>query len=287
VYPIVRFIPRFVPAENYAGSFGYQWNTYVQTQVDRAGETLSEARFFEATRWPRDLHGQRLLEAGSGAGRFTAIALATGAHVSSLDYSSAVDANLKNQGHHPALDLVQGDIFHIPFAPGSFDKVMCLGVLQHTPDPEAAFHSLVAQLAPGGQIAIDCYALKPSSLVNPKYLLRPVTRHVPLETLHAVVDRAVRTLLPLKRWLTEDVPLGRFPAFLIPVAYQQAWRELAPTPERLVELSVLDTFDWYSPRYDHPQTRTAVRRWFAKAGLADVDVGYGPNGVVGRGVKPR
>ena len=41
-YPIVAFVPRFVPSENYAGNFGFQWNEYTDTQIDsRLGQPMS------------------------------------------------------------------------------------------------------------------------------------------------------------------------------------------------------------------------------------------------------
>ena len=33
-YPIVNFIPRFVPKSNYADSFGFEWNMHKKTQFD-------------------------------------------------------------------------------------------------------------------------------------------------------------------------------------------------------------------------------------------------------------
>ena len=58
---------------------------------------------------------KKVLEAGSGAGRFTEILLKYGAVVDSFDYSSAVEANAKNNGHHDNLVLVQADIRKMPF----------------------------------------------------------------------------------------------------------------------------------------------------------------------------
>jgi hypothetical protein len=42
----------------------------------------------------------------------------------------------------------------------------------------------------------------------------------------------------------------------------------------------------YSPAHDHPQTVKAVRGWYEEAGFVDVNVGYGPNGVIARGRRP-
>ena len=51
------------------------------------------------------------------------------------------------------------------------------------------------------------------------------------------------------------------------------------------ELAILDTFDMYSPWYDTPQTLRTVQQWFEESGLTDIDVHYGPNGIVGKGKK--
>jgi uncharacterized protein YbaR (Trm112 family) len=45
-YPIVDFIPRFVPQDNYASNFGLEWNTHAKTQYDEhSGHQLSAERF--------------------------------------------------------------------------------------------------------------------------------------------------------------------------------------------------------------------------------------------------
>src|SRR5689334_10754181 len=47
-FPVVGFIPRFVGPENYAGSFGYQWNRHRRTQLDaETGFSMSLRRFQE------------------------------------------------------------------------------------------------------------------------------------------------------------------------------------------------------------------------------------------------
>ncbi|MEW5815990.1 MAG: methyltransferase domain-containing protein, partial [Spirochaetota bacterium] len=134
-FPIRNYIPRFVPAENYASSFGFQWSKHARTQLDKfSGLNISRNRFFKVTGWPEKMNGQVILEAASGAGRFTQIALETGAIMFSFDYSTAVDRNLENNGLHPNLHLFQADIYKIPFKRESFDKAFCFGVLQHCPN---------------------------------------------------------------------------------------------------------------------------------------------------------
>jgi SAM-dependent methyltransferase len=170
-YPVKDGIPRFVPESNYADNFGMQWKLFSHTQLDsRSGIRLSQDRFEHATKWTADrLAGRLVLDAGCGAGRFAEIALQAGAHVIALDYSTAVDACLANLRAHPRLLVVQGDIYSLPFGPGSFDFVYSLGVLQHTPDVRRAFMSLPRMLKPGGEICVDYYERWWGSALLPKY----------------------------------------------------------------------------------------------------------------------
>jgi len=55
----------------------------------------------------------------------------------SIDLSSAVEANRENCDAKGPYLLMQADINGSPFPDGSFDVVACLGVIQHTPSPEA------------------------------------------------------------------------------------------------------------------------------------------------------
>src|SRR5262249_31420532 len=157
-------------------------------------------RFAFSTGWPLDgLAGRKVLDVGCGAGRFAEVAIGTGAEVVALDYSSAVDACRKNLGPHPLLNVVQGDIYRLPFRPGAFDDVYCLGVLQHTPDVERSFMSLPAQLRTGGRLAVDVYPALLLNVLWPKYWLRPLTKRLPQPTLFKLVKLMVRVLLPVSR----------------------------------------------------------------------------------------
>lgn len=288
VFPIVRGIPRFCPKENYAESFGYQWNEFAETQLDSKGRWnhWSEKRLFEETRWDRDLSGQRILEAGSGAGRFTELLAQTGAELYTFDYSRAVDANMKNNGRHPNVAFAQADIYAPPYERGSFDKVLCVGVIQHTPDPRRAFESLVHFVKPGGQIVIDCYRLSWRSLVWGKYYLRPLTRLLPPRAQHLFVKAHMAWTYPLTSAVHKTLGLrpGRYASYLLSLADFRGMPDIDDDTAR--ELSELDTLDMLSPRYDRPQTVGTVRRWLEDAGLVDIDVGPGWNGVEARGRKP-
>lgn len=281
-YAMQDGIARFVPAENYSQSFGLQWNRHRRTQLDSAiGQPISERRLSQATGWPRDLRGQRILEGGSGAGRFTEVLCRTGADVYSFDYSSAVDANRQNNGHQPNLRLFQADIFRIPLREAWFDHVLCLGVLQHTPDPERAFGSLARHVKPSGDLVIDVYRCSLAAALQWKYFLRPLTRRMDPARLYRMVETIAPSLVTPTRLLRRLG--GRAAARLSPIV---EYSHLGLTPEQNRQWAVLDTFDMYSPAYDLPQTADTVRRWFAAAGFEKIEVFNGLNGIVGRGRRP-
>jgi len=95
------------------------------------------------------------------------VLLKHGATVDSFDYSAAVEANAANNGGHPKLTLVQADIRRIPFPRESYDLVVCLGVLQHTPDPEESIRRLWEMVKPGGALVIDHYRRKIRNYLPP------------------------------------------------------------------------------------------------------------------------
>jgi SAM-dependent methyltransferase len=283
-YPIRDFIPRFVPDDGYAANFGKQWNRYRLVQLDSANDfTLTEDRFYRGTEWTRDeLAGQRVLEVGSGAGRFTQILLRANAQVFSGDYSSAVDANWKSNGPHPNLHLFQGDIYQLPVPTAYFDKVFCYGVLQHTPDVKKAFMSLVPFLKPGGKIAVDVYSkVNWPSRWSAKYVWRPLTTRIRHETLFNVVEWYVPRWLKADTWLRAHAPgrVMRYIDGLVPCNdYRGADWARGMSDEQLKAWAVLDTFDALSPKFDLPQDAETVRAWFQEAQLCAISVGRGAHG---------
>lgn len=287
-YPVVRGIPRFVGSQNYARSFGLQWNRFKRTQLDKfSGLDFSRRRFFQTTGWPEDLSGQLVLDAGCGSGRFTDVALRSGAEVIAVDLSDAVEANVENNGCE-RLHIIQADLVELPLRNEIFDRAYCLGVLQHTPDPGASFSALVPLLKPGADLAIDVYAADSSRSLNfeervSEYLRRYTVRIAPEKLMRWIV-RWVPLLLPIKRFLRHCLPLGRKINMIIPIRY--AWsREVKMPYRQILEWSILDTFDNYASSIIQPQTLEDVESWFARAELAGVRVKLGPNGINGRGVK--
>jgi SAM-dependent methyltransferase len=290
-YDILRGVPRFVPRDNYASGFGLEWSKHARTQFDSySGAPVSENRFFNETKWPRRLPGELILEVGSGSGRFTEQAASTGATVASLDYSYAVDANYASNGHLANVLIVQADLYNMPFPQGAFDRLFCLGVIQHTPYPENAFLGLPSYLKPGGNLAVDIYKQSSglrgamSRLVPSKYWVRPLSRRMDPEALYRRVKAYIDFMWPIARVIHCIPKIGPWLNWRLVIA---DYRGVYPLEEEILkEWALLDTFDMLSPRYDYPQTMETVQRWFEKAGLQDVEIHFGYNGIEGRGRRP-
>ena len=168
LYPVLRGIPRFVSSENYAASFGRQWNKFARLQMDsQNGTSFSRDRFYSITEWdPADLKGKLVLDAGCGAGRFSEVVLQDGAEVVAVDLSSAVDACRQNLSSHPQIHQVQASIYELPFRDGTFDCVYCIGVIQHTPDPQRSVLCLLPKTAIGGKAGLWIYELNWKAFVG-------------------------------------------------------------------------------------------------------------------------
>jgi SAM-dependent methyltransferase len=263
-----------VAAENYADSFGFQWQRYARTQLDDATSDQSDVEFRRKTGLtPEDLKGKLVLDVGCGMGRFADVATRWGAKVVGIDLSAAAEAAQRNLADRE-FAAFQADVFALPFATESFDCIYSIGVLHHTPNCEHAVKALPQFLKPGGTLAVWLY-----SAYNPWYrfsdVYRKFTHRLPPRVLHGIlrvvvpavnaVDSALRVVPGIGR------PLSGFVRYVLPVNRN---------PNR--EWRVLDTFDWYSPQYQSKHTYEEVFRWFENCGMKDLHVADVPISVYGR-----
>jgi SAM-dependent methyltransferase len=269
-FPIDSGVPRFVERDNYASSFGYQWNLFKSEQLDSVnGTSLSEERLLSETEWTREwIDGKWILDAGCGAGRFLDVVSSIGAQVVGVDISNAVDASRASLKDRDNVHLVQASIYELPFRPGVFDGCYCIGVIQHTPDPQASLRSLPRVLKPGGRLAVTIYERKPWTLLNAKYLVRHLTKRMKKQRLLAMIKGAMPVLFPLTNVMFRVPLLGPVFNFTIPVANYT--NERALTRQQRYDWAVLDTFDMLSPQYDHPQTFEEAERALTEAGIVEL-----------------
>lgn len=271
-YPIAGGIPRFVAVEeNYCGNFGFQWQRWKDIQIDRrSGHNLSRDRFFRDSRWePHWLKGKLILDAGCGAGRFADVAASCGATVIACDLSDAVDACREvtaDQGGR--VECLQASVLDLPFRDGVFDAIYCMGVIQHTPDPMKVMSSLPTFLKPGGKLAYNFYEeglWRRLQLI--KYALRLITPRLPIGWTLGLSRCLVRFFFPLTAVLA-PVPKVRLLNHFIPIS---SVHDPALTREQQFTWTLLDTFDWYAPRYERRQRHLKVRALLETRGLKQVD----------------
>lgn len=283
--PCNQGVLQFREDSGYNYSFELQWKQFQLNQYDaKNATTLYRDRYVRMTGWPTEgLEGEVILEAGCGAGAFTCHLVATGADLVSIDYSGAVEVSAEHN-KSPRAVFVQADIMDLPFRAGSFDRVFCHGVLQHTPDPASAFRALDRCLRPGGLISIDVYAKDGRiETYKAKYLWRPLTTKISPERLMDFL----RIFIPI--WLPVDTLIKRIPYFgryfgaIIP-CMNYSYTNLSQEQKR--EWAIMNTFDALAPTYDKPASVDEVRQWFDRAHYRDVVVRNLDGIVHGTGTKP-
>ncbi len=253
-YPVICGIPRFVESEDYAASFGFEWLRHRRTQVDSASGLDRSYTAFRAKTGlgPDDLAGKRVLDVGVGSGRFAEIAASMGAaEVVGIDLTRAVDAAGENLGSRAL--IAQADLMRLPFPDGSFDVVFSIGVLHHTPDTRAAVEAIARLVKPGGVLAVWVY--HPAPWHKSSDLYRRVTTRM-----------SERSLYRLSGLASNVAALYR-----IPLAGKGFYMLLPVSSEHEREWRVLDTFDWYAPKYQWKHTVPEVVGWFRALGFEEVE----------------
>lgn len=274
-------IPRFVSSEWYAAAFGLQWKRFRLTQLDSHTRTSITRdrlrRCFGDALW-NALDGAEVLECGCGAGRFTEVLLDRGARVTSIDLSTAVEANADNFPPDERHRIAQADILDLPFAPGQYDVVVGLGVVQHTPDPERTVRALAAMVRPGGFLVVDHYTYSISWFTKTAPLVRQVLKRLSPASAMRWTERIVGAFWPLhlrlRRSRLATIALTRLSPVL---CYLQVRPELSDEHQR--EWAVLDTHDSLTDCYKHLRTRGQIRGLLEALGFEVLRCETGGNGV--------
>jgi 2-polyprenyl-3-methyl-5-hydroxy-6-metoxy-1,4-benzoquinol methylase len=283
-YPITQGTVRMVGdradadvRERTAKSFAYEWERFGELRPEWHRNFLDYLRPLS----PRWLEGKRVLDVGTGSGRHARQAAELGAEVVAVDLGGAIDVARRNLPQKVL--TVQADAEELPFAEGSFDLVMSIGVLHHLPDPAAALRSIARYARPGGLVHVYLYWQPPwrwhRALLKAVTGVRRVTLRMPHPLLHvlcyplaaalllaAVVPyRALRKRHRL-RFLAEAMPLKAYADYPFAVL-------------------VNDQFDRLSAPIEHRYTDVEVRAMLLEAGLEDVRV-VPNNGWVGSARRP-
>jgi ubiquinone/menaquinone biosynthesis C-methylase UbiE len=169
--------------------------------------------------------GSRVLDVGTGTGR-AAIALARrGAVVTGVDASEEMLTVARKRASEASLDIVfsREDAHRLPFADRSFDAVICLRVLMHTP----GWRHSIAELCRVSRhrVVIDYPAAASAALAQSLARRLAHAAGARVEAYRVFTDRAVRGALRTHGFEIT----GRHRQFVLPIALHKRINSEAAT----------------------------------------------------------
>ena len=278
-YTIKEGIPRFVINENFTSSFGLQWNQFQKTQLDsHTNTTMSEDRLRTALPMPiESIKGLKIIEAGSGAGRFTEVLLKYGAIVYSFDLSNAVSANYANNMPHKNLTIFQGDIEDIPFSDNFFDISICLGVMQHTRDFSKSLKEISRVTKVGGIISFDHYKTHIGHYTSLYLIYWMIIKRIPKKFQLRLTNYLTKIFFPI-HWAFREYPLIQYLLRRIsPISFYYGMFDL--NKDQHYELSKLDTHDKNTDHYKRMVTKKKLNNIVKKFNFKEFTIFQGGTGL--------
>ena len=178
----------------------------------------------------------------------------------------------------------------MPFEPASYDYVVCLGVLQHTPDTEESIAKLWEMVRPGGRLIIDHYRWNlwlrlPPPLGGAEKAYRQVILRLPERKRWPAVQRIVDFWFPIY-WRWRDNWVARKILARIGGIHFFVGEIPLKGREMHYEWALLNTHDGMTDVYKRYRTVRSIRRTLAKLGAVDIHVWRGGNGVEAWCCKP-
>jgi len=284
-YPIIRGIPRFVEQEQYASSFGYEWNRWprVQFEAENRGRPMAG---YTTTMWERitgitheSLCDQTIVEFGCGPGRFLDVVRRKGGIAVGLELSAAVEAARANFADDSDVLIVQGDVLNPPFRENAFDGGYSIGVLHHTPDPVRGLGMLVRVVRKEGWVS--CCVYPKGEFYDYRSVARTRNMHNRLKSLvgyrfaTAYAHLSAYLLSPALAKVKAIPGMKKFVEYL-----ERNWIVSLPLAD--VNWRLLDIFDAITPEIATTHTGGELRSWMVAAGCRDIrSMDWGSTAFVG------
>jgi SAM-dependent methyltransferase len=234
-------------------NFGFEWLEYsrygwddpIYKDIDQEEAVFRHKSLLQ----PEDLRNRLILDAGCGNGRYSYLAAKYGGNVIGIDLGDGVEAARLNTKDVSNIQIVQSDIFNLPFEKHWFDVIFSIGVLMHTGDAKKAMLALADKLKKNGSIlTVHLYGKgNPIYEFVDSFLRNKTTKMLLSPDLQKLTNKAYRLRFALdKMGLAGIVGANRF-------------FRLDSNPHRI--------FDWYSAPIATHHTYDEVKEWFALAGL--------------------
>ncbi|XP_019739480.1 phosphoethanolamine methyltransferase isoform X3 [Hippocampus comes] len=129
--------------------------TVQEMMLDSCAIELTQQELPEILSILPNLAGCRVLELGSGIGRYTSHLLKRADHVTAVDFmENFVEKNRQSNGHHKNVTFLQADVTKLDFPPNSFDFIFSNWLLMYLGDEELhlLLKKMLVWLQPGGSL---------------------------------------------------------------------------------------------------------------------------------------
>ena len=165
-YSIVDSIPRFLKRENLQSthkSFTEQWKFRLKDKFEEnanfAFKPREQASWIVSKVFKGCKAGDWFLDAGCGTGELAAAVakMNPDIQVVAMDFNDEISNLSKKFSKIENLHFVHADVLESPFQPNSFNKLISIGVLHHTPDTKIAFQKIERLVASKGKMMLWIY----------------------------------------------------------------------------------------------------------------------------------
>jgi SAM-dependent methyltransferase len=249
-------------------SFGSEWAKFDQSALSHAELLHLFDCYFSIFPWHLLSPDAEGFDMGCGSGRWAKLVAPRVGRLNCVDPSGealAVARSMLAQSGN--VEFYQASVDGISLAPASQDFGYSLGVLHHTPDPEAALRSCVSLLKPGAPFLLYLYyrfdnrPLWFRLVWHAANAFRTLTSRLPTRAKFVVTDAIASAVYwPLARgaWVWEK--LGNNPRTLPLSFYRNASFYTMRTDSR----------DRFGTPLEHRFTRVEIKTIMERAGLVDV-----------------
>ena len=174
----------------------------------------------------------------------------------------------------------------MPYCDESFDVVICMGVIQHTPSPEATIKDLYALVKKGGTLIIDHYTFTKSDFLRfgaPVY--RRFLRKMPADKTIPYTQKLVKRYLPWHKKFTGNKIMSVLLNRISPViSYYSVFPQL--NDQQQEEWALLDTHDSLTDWHKNFRSKKQIIETLQNLGATAIWCEYGGNGVEASCKKP-
>lgn len=237
--------------------FGSQWTTFTEF-YDFHGSTEMLEDYMHPFVGMDAVHGKKVAEIGSGAGRIVHMLVQAGAaSVTAVEPSEAhavISKRYENTDAPVKVFHGRGDAMPLD----DFDLIVSFGVLHHIVDPSATVRRAHEALAPGGQFVAWLYGREGNELYLAIFEpLRKVTTKLPQIVLQAI---SISLLVPLcvYEWLCRYIPLPMH-KYMRDYLQKLGWKE-----------RYLTIYDQLNPQYAKYYQKNEVEALFRDAGFDEI-----------------